>query len=232
MNIAIILSGGIGSRVGQIVPKQYIIVKGKPLIFYCLDTFSKNSNIDLLVVCLADEWKDFFYNYASVLQISKPIVFSAPGSTRQHTIYNALKVLDGMDCKKDDVVIIHDAARPLVTDVIINDCIEGCKMNDGILPVIPVRDTIYESEDSINITNLLNRNKLFAGQSPESFKFGKYLAAHYMMSDDEISKISGSTEIAYKCGLKISLIRGDEMNFKITTLDDLYNFENIINNEG
>ena len=106
---------------------------------------------------------------------------------------------------------------------------EGCKEADGVLPVVPVKDTLYQSKDGKSITSLLNRNELFAGQAPEAFRFGKYLELHEQMPREELLKINGSTEIAYKGGLKIKLIKGDVMNFKITTPEDLTNFETIIN---
>ena len=97
------------------------------------------------------------------------------------------------------------------------------------MPVIVVKDTTYYSEDGKSITSLLDRSKLWAGQAPEAFVFGKYLRVHENMSREELLKINGSTEIAFKQGLKVELIKGDPMNFKITTPEDLSNFESIIN---
>ena len=96
------------------------------------------------------------------------------------------------------------------------------------MPVIPVKDTTYYSEDGKHIHSLLDRSCLFAGQAPEAFLFGKYLAAHEDMSPEELSKIAGSTELAYKAGMNCVMTEGDPMNFKITTPDDLHLFESII----
>ena len=97
------------------------------------------------------------------------------------------------------------------------------------MPVIPVKDTVYLSKDGKNIDALLNRSQLWAGQAPEAFIFGKYLKVHDEMSHDELLKINGSTEIAFKNGMNVEMIKGDPMNFKITTPEDLANFETIIN---
>ena len=129
----------------------------------------------------------------------------------------------------DDVVIIHDAARPLVSDVLINRCLDGCKEADGIMPVIPVKDTTYLSEDGKHIQSLLNRSHLWAGQAPEAFRFGKYIKVHDEMLREDLLKINGSTEIAFKVGLDCQMVEGDPMNFKITTPEDLTNFNSIIN---
>ena len=122
----------------------------------------------------------------------------------------------------------EDIRRPLVTQELIDACLDENRYCDGVLPVIPVKDTIYMSHDGRHIDALLERNKLFAGQAPESFVFGKYLQAHRNMSDAKLEKINGSTEIAQMAGLNVHLIKGDSMNFKITTPDDLSTFETIV----
>lgn len=232
MNIAIILSGGVGSRMGTDIPKQYIEVNGHPIIWYCLKNFLDNPIIDVIVIGRADEWSGFIHSQIDSFDILKPVYFSQPGETRQYSIYNSLLEAKKYGAKQDDVVIIHDAARPLVSRELIKNCLEGCDEADGVLPVIPVKDTLYQSVDGQQITNLLNRNELFAGQAPEAFRFGKYLTLHEQMPREELLKINGSTEIAYKGGLKIKLIKGDVMNFKITTPEDLTSFETIINQKN
>lgn len=228
MNIAILLSGGVGSRMGVDIPKQYIEVNERPIISYCTETFFSIKTIDVVIIVVAEDWLNYVKNVIGSLVPQKPVFFAAPGETRQYSIYNGLRVAKGQGACDDDIVIIHDAARPLVSCNLINSCLQGCKDADGVLPVIPVKDTLYRSIDGEHITNLLNRNELFAGQAPEAFRFGGYLALHEQMSREELLKTNGSTEIAYKGGLKVKLIKGDEMNFKITTPEDLTNFEGII----
>ena len=228
MNIAIILSGGVGSRLNTARPKQYIKVGGKPVIGYCVETFCNDPRIDEVVICLADEWRDFVQEALKDVLASKPVLYSAPGRTRQFTIYNALEKLKAAGAADDDRVIIHDAARPLVTQELIDACLDENRHCDGVLPVIPVKDTIYMSHDGSHIDALLERNKLFAGQAPESFIFGKYLQAHRDMPEERLEKINGSTEIAQIAGMNIHLIEGDSMNMKITTPEDLSTFTTLI----
>ena len=230
MNIAIILSGGVGSRMGLNIPKQYVMVSYHPVINYCLKTFLENSNIDAIVIGVADEWLDFVKEHIKKLNPLKPIYYAKPGETRQYSIYNALNTVKMNGFSNEDIVIIHDAARPLVSHALINRCIDGCKEADGIMPVIPVKDTTYLSEDGKHIKSLLNRSHLWAGQAPEAFRFGKYIKIHDEMSREELLKINGSTEIAFKVGLNCQMVEGDPMNFKITTPEDLSNFNSIINN--
>jgi len=229
MKYAIILSGGVGSRMGANIPKQYIEINGKPIISYCLQTFLNVQTVDGIIIGVAEEWKSYVEEIIKTLKPQKKIFYAEPGETRQYSIFNALKVVYDIGGRDDDLVIIHDAARPLVSENLIQCCFDGCQEADGVLPVIPVKDTIYQSVDKTHITSLMNRSELFAGQAPEAFRFGKYLKLHQEMSREELLKINGSTEIAYKGGLNIKLIPGDEMNFKITTPEDLSNFESIIN---
>lgn len=231
MNISIILSGGIGSRMGLDLPKQYVMVNGQPIINYCLNTFLENNKTEAIVIGVAAEWKEFVQEYVAKLNPKKPIYYSEPGETRQYSIYNALKVVKENGYSDDDVILIHDAARPLVTHELINRCYDGCKEADGIMPVVPVKDTTYLSTDGKHIQSLLNRSHLWSGQAPEAFRLGKYLKIHNEMSRENLLQINGSTEIAFKAGLNCQMVDGDPMNFKITTPEDLSNFEAIINKD-
>lgn len=226
-NIAVILSGGVGSRIGGDLPKQYIKVNGIPVIQYCLETFIQHDLIQKIVICCADQWKSFVEDMLASMNVTKEILFSPAGDTRQLTVFNALVKLNGV-CDDEDIILIHDAARPLVSVDLINRCIESSVCMDGALPVVGVKDTIYLSEDGKIISNLLNRSCLFAGQSPETLRYGKYYKICSELSRSEIINITGSTEIAYNKGMSISLVQGEDLNFKITTYEDLLNFENIV----
>lgn len=227
--VAIILSGGKGTRLGSDTPKQYIVVNGKPIIMYSIETFARMQEIDGFVICLSDEWKFYVKEELGNANITKPVIFSKPGEVRQLTIYNALKTLNDQGLENDDIVVIHDAARPFVSEALIRRCIEGCASADGALPCVPMKDTLYQSKDGKSITALLKRSEIVAGQAPEAFRFGKYLNAHNSMIYEGILQISGSTEMAYKMGLDVRLVKGEEINFKITTQDDLENFRHILN---
>ena len=228
MNIAIILSGGVGSRMGLDFPKQYVMVNEQPVLNYCLKTFLNTEKIDALVIGVADEWIEFVKEHLANLNPTKPVYYAKSGETRQYSVYNALKVIRENGFSDNSIVIIHDGARPLVSQELINRCLDGCKEADGIMPVIPVKDTTYLSEDGKHIHSLLDRSHLWAGQAPEAFRLGKYLKVHDEMPREDLLKINGSTEIAFKAGLNCQMVEGDPMNFKITTPEDLSNFEAIV----
>ena len=131
-----------------------------------------------------------------------------------------------------DYVLIHDAARPLLSAELISDCLEAVRGHDGVLPVLPMKDTVYRSADGRSITSLLDRSTVFAGQAPEVFLLGRYLQASRRLLPDAILRINGSTEPAIMDGMDIAMIPGDEGNFKITTKEDLERFRRIIAGRG
>lgn len=226
MNIAIILSGGIGTRLGTDIPKQYLEVNDKAIITYCLEKFCNHKDIDALVIAAADQWWDYIQDQIKTIRPSICIYHAQPGETRQLSILNSLKVAQQLSHDNDDWIIVHDAARPLVSERLITDCLNARHENfDGAMPVIPVKDTIYVSEDRKQITGLLDRSKLFAGQAPEAFNLNKYLLAHANLTDDAIRKINGSSEIAFNNDMRIKLIEGDIDNYKITDINDLERFK-------
>lgn len=224
MNTAVILAGGTGTRLGGNLPKQYIEVNNKPIIEYCLDVFLNHEIIDAVQIVADEVWHEYVLRHISSDKFKG---FSPPGQTRQLSIYNGL-----CDVKKyssdDDCVIIHDAARPLVSEKMITECLEKLKQHDGVLPVLPMKDTVYFSEDGKCISQLIDRSKIYAGQAPEAFVFGKYFNANRALLPEEIFKINGSTEPAIMAGMDISMIDGDENNFKITTKADLEKFKEIM----
>ena len=223
-NIAIILSGGVGSRMGSEIPKQYIEIGGKPVIAYCLEQFANHRRIDAVIIALAAEWRSFVSDLLVVKTMRQPLYFANQGETRQYSIYNALKCAKEQGYNDEDIVIIHDAARPSVSGRLIDACLDACAEYDGALPVVPVKDTMYQSLDGLTISSLLPRETLYAGQAPEAFRLGKYWAAHQALPHEAMMQIRGSSEIAYRQGLSIKLVAGEESNYKITVPEDLERF--------
>lgn len=226
MNIAIILSGGIGTRMGSNIPKQYLEIDGKPIISYSVKPFFEHTEIDSFIIALNEEWKDYVINHLP--KTKKPIFFSSPGETREHTIYNALKIAKKIGGTDEDIVIIHDAVRPLVSNEVISDCLSGCKQYDAAIATIDVKDTIYVSSNGECITSVPARSNLRSGQTPEAFKLGKYLRIHDESTYEDIKNVTGGAQFAYQKGMNVFLSRGEEINFKITTPEDLQRFKQII----
>lgn len=226
MNKALLLSGGIGSRIKSDVPKQYIKVGGQMMIMYSLMTLAGNENIDGIRIVAHEKWHDVIYEEMKSKQGTCPKLldkfdgFSAPGSTRQLSIVNGLEDMTG-SLSDDDVVLIHDAARPFVSDDTINALIDECSRHDGAMPVLGCKDTMYLCAEDGRVKGLLKRSEVVAGQAPEAFRFRAYLNACKSLFPDRILTINGSTEPAFIAGLDIVTVPGDEKNVKITTSEDI-----------
>ena len=225
MNIGIVLAGGIGARLGANVPKAFVPVCGKPLIIYCLEALNQSALIDKIQIVVAEDWMAQVEEWTKEYEVHKKVIgFSMPGDNRQMSIYNALVDLKEVAAAKDNV-FVHDAARPILPSDMIERSFEGMAGYDGVLPVLPMKDTVYLSRDGKQVDSLLKREEIFAGQAPETFVYGKYLAANQTLVDSgKILDIKGSTEPAIMAGMKMHLIDGDERNFKITTHADLDRF--------
>lgn len=230
MNIGLILAGGIGTRLGGDIPKQYMEVNGKMVISYGLAVFDMHPQIDAIQIVAHQEWHEEIRRAMPESVRAKFKGFSTPGANRQLSIYNGLQdVLQY--ASEEDIVIVHDAARPLVSAAILSACIEACILHDGVLPVLPMKDTVYLGDGS-RITSLLDRSSVYAGQAPEAFKLGKYYEANRRLLPDKILEINGSTEPAIMAGMDIAMIPGEESNYKITTRADLERFEEMLLRQG
>lgn len=227
MNIAIILAGGTGTRIGGDIPKQYLEAGGRPVIRYCLDTCFGSEEIDAVHIVAEERWRELIEAHLPEGNRQKWKGFSKPGETRQLSIWNALTDIAGY-AGEEDRVFIHDAARPLLSAGLLHRCFQSVQGHDGVLPVLPMKDTVYYSEDGRSISGLLKRSSIYAGQAPEVFVYGKYYEANRALFPEKIKAVNGSTEPAVMAGMDIVMIDGEESNYKITTQADLEKFRSIV----
>ncbi len=215
MNIAIILAGGKGERLeGYSIPKQYIEVGGKTIISYVLEVFKKSNDIDIICIVAEDKWHDIIGDY----------IYAEPGVSRQHSIYNGLLAVESFNPSR---VVVHDAARPIITLDDISRCLNECEDFDGGTPCFPVVETIYKSSDGNIMSSTLNRDELFVGQTPECYDYKKYLEAHRTF-EERLGAFRGSSEIAIMADMKIKITTGNPNNFKITTRKQLEKFQSMV----
>lgn len=219
MNYCILLSGGVGIRMSLDLPKQYLEFRGKPIIGYPLSTFDRHPLIDRIIIVADMQWRGKIDKWIEEFGIKKFAGYADPGETRQYSIINGLKEIESFGGAEK--VIIHDAARPLVSDRLITACLKNLNGCDGIMPVLPARDTFYLLDGQDIASKILPRSLLVAGQAPEAFDYVKYLEASMSLSHEEILRINGSSELALKCGLTVRTVPGDEKNIKVTTPSDL-----------
>lgn len=224
MVIALILSGGTGSRLGGDIPKQYMEVAGKPLIAYSLDVLIRHEGIDRVQIVADVNWQDYI---RGAVQSNKPLDFSLPGKTRQLSIFNGISDIREYS-EDEDIVFIHDAARPNLTSDMISNYIKSMQGHDGLMPVLPMKDTVYHSLNGDRVDGLLKRSEIVAGQAPELFLLGKYYEANRLLLPEDILSINGASEPAVMAGMDIAIVSGDENNYKITTVADFDRFEKSI----
>lgn len=227
MNLALLLSGGAGIRLGTDIPKQYLEVCGRPVIAYGIERLSEHPLIDAFWIAANDQWHELIHVWVEKMDMgAKFRGFTPPGKNRQLSIYYGLEEIRQYANEKD-YVLIHDAARPLLTQQLVTECVHAAKGHDGALPVLPMKDTVYRSKDGKYISALLDREEIFAGQAPEIFLIEKYYQANRLLLPKKITQIRGASEPAVLAGMDIVMIAGDERNFKITTRSDLERFRKI-----
>lgn len=227
MNYAIILSGGVGTRMrSDGYPKQYLEVGGKPILLYALEPFVACPDIDEIVIVADPVWQDPIREWVQNAGIEKPVTLTGNGNTRQESILNGLlHCASRHPIDARDNVLIHEAVRPLVTRKIVEDCVQALKDHECALPVIPVHDTMYVSYDKKMVARMANRDELFCGQAPEGFRLKTYLELNQSCTQDELASIRGSSELLYRKGHSIAFIDGDPINFKLTRPGDLELFK-------
>ena len=220
MNVAIILAAGNGTRLSNNIKKQFIKIHDKQLFLFSFDSFC-SSNIDKILIVSSKE--DINYVRSLVSSNEKFLDVIAGGETRQQSVKNAL---DYLKCilADDDVILIHDAARPLIKFPLINEVINKTIEYDCCSLILPIKDTIISLSNN-NYENTLERDKLASVQTPQGFKFKIIYEAHLKAIH---SSATDDAQLVKSLGLNIHLIKGDEQNFKITTNEDLNYFEYIL----
>lgn len=228
MNIGIILAGGIGSRMGIVdKPKQFIDIYGKPIIVYTLEAFDNHPEIDYIGVVCLDEWMDDLKILLRKYEINKVKWLIKGGMSRQESVYNAIIAIS-KDVNDDDILVIHDSVRPLVSHKIISNNISSAKQFGATDTVIPSTDTIIKSLDGLQIHEVPNRSELYIGQTPQSFKFELIKRAHETAIESNKLNSTDDCQLVLDLGEKVKLVMGDKLNFKITSFDELLLLKAII----
>lgn len=227
MNIAIILAGGSGTRMGSDIPKQFIDIYGKPMIIHTLESFDVNPEIDKIMVVCKAEWQEDLKIWIRKFGLNKVRGIINGGDTRQESVYNAIRALDG-ECNEDDILVIHDAARPLISQRIINENIIGSKEYGAVDTVIPSADTIVKSVNNETIDTIPKRSELYLGQTPQSFRYNLIKEAHEASIERQTQDATDDCQLVLALNKNVYLVNGDKLNFKVTTFEDLLLLKSVI----
>ena len=221
---AIILAGGKGKRMNSSISKQFIEIKGKPIIYYTIKKFNDNKKIDNIIVVLSQEEIEYFKENILKkydLKVDKIVV---GGAERQDSVYNGLKSLENSET---DIVLIHDGARPFISDRIIDEGIKYAAIYGACAPGVMPKDTIKIKDENNFSINTPNRETLVSIQTPQVFKFSEILECHKKVQIDKLV-VTDDTMVAEKYGNKVYLYDGEYTNIKVTTPEDLILGEKLI----
>ena len=226
MNIAIIIAGGVGSRMGQDIPKQFINVYDKPIIIYTLEGFQRHPLIDAIEVVCIDGWHDVLWAYAKQYGIEKLKWVVSGGKTGQESIRNGVYNLENK-VNPDDVIIIHDGIRPLVEETVLSDVIVKCKKYGNAVTSMPYNEQIFIIDDEISTTKYIPRETIRRVSTPQAYKFEILNSKYHEAFEKEIG-IYGSSytnTMMVELGEKLYFAAGSDKNIKLTTKDDLEMFK-------
>ena len=228
MNIAIIIAGGSGHRMGQDIPKQFINVYDKPVIIYTLEGFQRHPQVDAIEVVCIDGWHEVLWAYAHQFNISKLKWVVSGGNTGQESIRNGVYNLEGK-ASKDDIIIIHDGIRPLVDESVLTDVIMKAQKYGNAVTSLPYNEQIFvvNPENDTTTKQYIPRETLRRVSTPQAYQFGKLEWAYHEAYEKEIG-IYGSSytnTMMVELGKVLYFSAGSEKNIKLTTRDDIELFK-------
>lgn len=222
MNIALIIAGGSGNRMGQDIPKQFLHVDGCPVIIRTMRCFQQHPDIDVIAVVCLNGWETVLQAYANQFNITKLEHIFPGGKSGMESIHNGIYGLKELGYDDDDLVLIHDSVRPLLGQDIISSNIATCKAYGYAITGIKCREAILESEDGFSSTTSIPRDKLVRTQTPQTFRLGNIIKVHEEAKMKGIAdSVASCTLIAEVGGREMHIVPGSEKNIKITTVEDL-----------
>lgn len=227
MNIAMLIAGGVGNRMHQDIPKQFLNVYDKPVIIYTLEAFQKHPAIDAITVVCLEGWENILRAYCSQFDITKLESVCPGGACGQESIYNGLKDIAKRH-DDNDIVLIHDANRPLVTADIIDDNIRICQQHRNAITVIPCAEAVLKTSDGISSDVQVPRDNLKRTQTPQAFILSDIISAHEEAKEKGITNSVASCTLYIELGRKVFFSHGSEKNLKLTTVDDLDIFKALL----
>lgn len=221
MNYVVILAGGVGNRLGAGIPKQFVDVLGKPVIAYTMQRFNNHPEIDAIELVCVDGFQDQLQQIVNDNGISKVIKIVAGGSEYERSIMNGIDGLEGI-ANPDDVVMIHWAAAPFVTDEIISDNIHTCKKHGNAMSASPAY-LLYGTNDGDCSKKNINRDTFKVLSAPQSFLYKNIVDIYEKVRENNLlEKIEAhTTAIMTELGIPIYFSKGSQTNIKITTKEDL-----------
>lgn len=230
MNIALIIAGGSGQRMQQDIPKQFLNVNDKPIIIYTLEVFQKHPNIDAIVVVCLDGWHEILKAYCKQFAITKLHNVISGGDNGQSSIRNGVYNINN-SFAEDDIVLIHDAIRPMVSEEIISDSIRVCTSYGNAITVIPCAEAMLKTSDGISSCEQIPRDNLKRTQTPQTFKLKEIVNLHKEAIEKGVTNSVASCTLMIELEKKLYFSVGSEKNIKITTPEDIEIFKSLLSSK-
>ncbi len=223
MNYAIILAAGFGTRIKNLdIPKQYYEINDIPVIIYTIKKFIKLNCFKKIYLTVDTDYKNHMEDIiAKHIKNPESLELVIGGKERIDSIHNVIKVLENEEINENDIIVVHDGVRPFVTDEIILDSIEAAEEYGASVTSSPVNDTILKSEYGDFVDSIPIRRTLFKGQSPDTFNLKKFIEMLNGLNESQKAKVTGTSDICTFYNVPIKMIKGNNLNFKITTDADL-----------
>lgn len=228
-NIALIIAGGVGARMGQDIPKQFINVYDKPVIVYTMEAFQNHPNIDGIEVVCLEGWHDILRAYAKQFGITKLGGIVSGGRNGQESIRNGLYDAANRYKEEDAVILVHDAIRPLVSAEIISDNIRVCRKYGNAITIIPCTAAMLKTYDSLSTEEQVARDNLKITQTPQAFFIKDLVKTHEEALEKGITNSVASCTMYIELGKKLYMSMGSEKNIKLTTSEDIEIFKALLN---
>ena len=228
MNIAIIIAGGSGNRMGQDIPKQFINVYDKPILMYTLEGFQRHPMVDAIEVVCIEGWENMVQAYANQFNITKLKWIVKGGGSAQESIRNGVLNLEGK-AAADDTIIVHDGIRPMIDDTVLTDVIEKAQQFGNAVTSLPYNEQIFvvSKDDSETTTQFIPRETLRRVSTPQAYRFD-LLSEKYHEAFEKGIGIYGShytNTMMVELGVRLHFAKGSDKNIKLTTKDDLELFK-------
>ena len=226
-NIALIIAGGSGNRMHQDIPKQFITVNERPVIVYTMEAFEKHPEIDAIAVVCIEGWEQVLWAYAKQFNISKLEYIVPGGKNGQESIKNGVMELE-KHYENDDLVLIHDAIRPMVSAEIISDNIRVAREYGNAVTVIPCAEAMMQTEDGLVSVGSYPRDRLKRTQTPQAFKLSDICNLHRRALEAGITNSVASCTLMIEMGEQVYFSIGSEKNVKLTTVEDIDIFKALL----
>ena len=229
MNVAIVFAGGVGTRMGSEVPKQFLELNGKPVLSYALGLFQSHPRVDRIVLVAAEDHFEDCRGLAAAAGVSKLHRIVACGASAQESIYNGLRAA-AEDFPPETTVLLHDGVRPYVLPEVITANIEAVETFGSAITYTPCYETIVLSEDGKSVRAIPFRRESYTAQAPQSFRLGEILAAHERIRarPEGYADMVDQATICWTLGIPIHLVPGNRGNVKITTPEDIVTLEALL----